>query len=116
MRTIGKHWPRRVRGDYPAICSICGVPYPRSSLVKKADGLWYCPNDRDGRDAVTLSRLNAARRPRPLYGPMDAPVESVSPYSAAGVVPVELEFLIGDDGSQLMGEDGALLISEESAA
>jgi hypothetical protein len=28
-------------------------------MIRKADGQLYCPNDADGRDAVTLTELNA---------------------------------------------------------
>lgn len=114
MRTLPRSWKGRPRGDYAALCSICGVPWPRSRLVKKADGLFYCPDDVRGRDAVTLSRLNAERRQRPQWPPMDAPVEGVSLYSAAGVVPVNWLILVQENGEPLLQEDGDFLLLETS--
>lgn len=66
------NWRNAPRYDYESMCSICGVACPRSKLVKKADGLFYCPDDLPGRDRVTLSRLNAeatrdAYQGRPPY-------------------------------------------------
>ncbi len=57
---ISRHWPKRaLKGDFSANCDICGVLWRRSELTRKADGLLYCPDDADGRDAVTLNDLNA---------------------------------------------------------
>ena len=58
------------------MCDICGVACPRSKLVRKADGLLYCPDDRAGRDAVTLNRLNS-RVPQPRrYPPVEGGFDS----------------------------------------
>lgn len=63
--TIGRRWPTSApRGDYAETCAICQVKYRRSQLVRRADGVLVCQgpgtlNDADGRDAVTLDRLNA---------------------------------------------------------
>lgn len=57
---VGKHRPRSSpRGDSSALCDICGVLWYRSRLVRKADGLLYCPDDVRGLDNVTLSEGNA---------------------------------------------------------
>lgn len=57
---LWKNWRKGApRYDYESMCSICGVACARSLLRKKADGLFYCPDCQPGRDAVTLSRLNA---------------------------------------------------------
>lgn len=61
MKTIPSKWSRAWRGDYECTCDVCGVRWRRSQLKRKADGLLYCPDDMDGRDAVTLSELNASR-------------------------------------------------------
>ncbi len=81
--TIGRHWKAdSPRGDYTAQCSICGSAWPRSQLVRKADGNWYCPNDVKGMDAVTLSRGNAAGAARRRNRvPMDAPVPTKESYT-----------------------------------
>ena len=70
-RSLPRNWRNAPRGDFETLCSICGVAWQRSKLVRKADGLLYCPDDKDGRDAVTLSRLNAARIPRLHHIPQD---------------------------------------------
>lgn len=61
MRTIGRRVPKdRPRGDYTCMCSYCGVMWYRSKLRKDRAGNLACPNEGSGRDAVTLSDLNAA--------------------------------------------------------
>ncbi len=60
MRTIGRHWPSSApRGDYPAYCDYCGVKWRRSLLKRDAAGLFRCPDEGNGRDAVTLAQLEA---------------------------------------------------------
>lgn len=60
-RTIGKRWPKTApRGDYQAACDYCNVMWRRSQLRRDGAGLLVCPDEGDGRDAVTLSELNAA--------------------------------------------------------
>ncbi len=60
MRTIGKKWPSMAaRGDRQAMCSICGVQWLRSQLMRTESGLLACPDEGDERDELTLSRLNA---------------------------------------------------------
>lgn len=61
MLTVGRRWPGSApKGDYACLCDICGVRWRRSQLVEMADGLLYCPDDADGRDPVTLGKLEAA--------------------------------------------------------
>lgn len=62
---LHRNWKNAPRGDFESMCSICGVACARSMLRRKADGLYYCPDCQPGRDAVTLSKLNAAAVPRP---------------------------------------------------
>lgn len=74
MRTIGRHWPANApRGDAPARCSYCGVIWRRSQLARDRSGNLACPDDRAGRDIVTLSLLNAqgAKQNRGSTGPTD---------------------------------------------
>lgn len=68
---LHRNWRFAPRGDFESMCSICGVACARSRLQRKADGMYYCPDCQPGRDAVTLSRLNAAYRPRVTRRPMD---------------------------------------------
>lgn len=85
MRTIGTQWPESRRGDRQAQCDICKVVWYRSQLTRKADGLLYCPDDVDGRDAVTLSVGNAegsrrrGRRPNTGGSLYKDPVEPTPP-------------------------------------
>lgn len=37
------------------MCDICGIGYLRSQLVRKADGLLYCPDDVSGLDRVEIA-------------------------------------------------------------
>lgn len=61
MITVGKRWPRSAKGrDYCAHCDYCGVRWRRSKLTRDASGKLACPDDRRGRDHVTLSQANAA--------------------------------------------------------
>ena len=45
--------------DYPRVADCCGVVYNVSKLVKKADGLYYCPEHRKFQVGIDLSRQNA---------------------------------------------------------
>lgn len=67
------------------MCSICGVACARTKLRRKADALYYCPDCQPGRDAVTLSRLNAQHHPAYRREPMDGGgFDSRGPYTADG--------------------------------
>lgn len=69
MRTIGRRRPKSSpRGDAVGQCSYCGVKWLRSQLVRDRAGLYACPQDRDGRDVVTLSLLNAKSAAEPRGG------------------------------------------------
>ena len=68
MRTIKRHLSRRrPRGDYEALCDLCGVMWHRSKMRKDAAGRLRCPDDIRGRDPVTLARLNAEAAARDGY-------------------------------------------------
>lgn len=41
------------------MCAYCGVHYPRSRLRKDAMGFLVCEAEGQGKDALTLDRLNA---------------------------------------------------------
>ena len=58
MRTIGRKWPSS-RGDYQAMCDVCGVHWRRSQMARKEDGTLVCPDDARGRVAIDLDRANA---------------------------------------------------------
>lgn len=67
MRSLPRNWRDTPRGDFECLCEICGVAWQRSRLTRKADGLLWCADCGVGcRDAVTLSRLNAAAK-RSVY-------------------------------------------------
>jgi len=56
--------PRRYLGPAPAgerrvECAYCGLTWMRSDCIRDAAGRLACPDDQDGRDEVTLARLNA---------------------------------------------------------
>lgn len=58
--TVGHHRPRNLPvGARPALCDICGVLWYNNKLIRKADGLLYCPDDYRGADSVTLAEANA---------------------------------------------------------
>ena len=71
-QTIGRRVrPGLPRGDFHCHCDICGVLWYRSQLRRDGAGRLVCPDEGDGLDAVTLSRLDAEalrrysdRRPR----------------------------------------------------
>lgn len=57
-------------GERRATCDYCGFKWYRSDMRRDASGLLACPDDMEGRDAVTLNRLNSqgtrdVKRPRP---------------------------------------------------
>lgn len=63
MQTIGRKWNSRIKGDYAWKCDYCGMMWKRSKLRKDGAGLFVCPQEGPGRDAVTLTRLNQDRTP-----------------------------------------------------
>lgn len=63
-RTIGKHWPRRLRLTGSGCCDICGVRYSMDKLRKNGDGFWACfgpgtNNDLRGRTMTEISAKQA---------------------------------------------------------
>ena len=81
-RTITRHWPADApRGDTQAACSYCGVRWRRSQMRLDRSGLLVCPDEGDGRDAITLSEGNAAlsRRRGPVRVPPLSGNYSVAP-------------------------------------
>lgn len=62
MRSIGRFWTRKP-GDHVETCDYCGMPWFRSQLRVDGAGLFVCPQEGRGRDAVTLTELNEARTP-----------------------------------------------------
>lgn len=61
VRTISYRWPTNApRGDRSVHCDYCSVRWRRSQCVRDRAGRLACPDDRAGRDEVTLSEMNAA--------------------------------------------------------
>ena len=61
MRTISYRWPKNApRGDRCVFCDYCGVKWRRSQCTRDRSGRLACPDDKKGRDEVTLNELNAA--------------------------------------------------------
>jgi len=61
MRTIGHRWPSSApQGDRSVFCDYCGVKWRRSQCTRDRAGRLACPDDREGKDEVTLSEENAA--------------------------------------------------------
>lgn len=58
MRTIGKRRQYNRNAGIPWHCDICGVKWPAAQLVRNADGLLVCPEDRE-RSRSELGRINA---------------------------------------------------------
>lgn len=79
MPTIGRHHHGSARGNYPARCSLCGVPWPRGKMVKMPGGSLVCPDDR-GPDATTLDRLNARAARSRRRPPTEASDVYVAPH------------------------------------
>jgi hypothetical protein len=74
MRTIPRNWHGRINGG-TATCGICGVRWPRAKLRYDGEGQLVCPDEGRGLDGVTLERMNALYRERPLPRPDSTPVE-----------------------------------------
>lgn len=86
MRTVPNHLSSdRPRGEYEALCSVCGVRWLSSQLRRDASGRWCCPDDyKPGDDSVSLSRANAqgarSSRQRPQrQGPPPEPTKVYTP-------------------------------------
>jgi ribosomal protein L37AE/L43A len=53
---------RKIRAGETAryLCDYCGTRWDSRELYRDAAGLWTCPQEGKGRDAVTLTRANVA--------------------------------------------------------
>lgn len=79
MSTVGPYSPR----DYRRVCDICGVLYNRSRLVKRDDGLFYCPDDSGGLTARGKDRLDAMEsKPRRKIRTESKPRSELPTYEA----------------------------------
>lgn len=95
MRTISRKWRKSLpRGDFQAMCDMCGVNWPRSKLIRKADGLLCCPDDAHGLDVVSLAEGNAQAANARHYGNLtrdganwdkDADVTPINPKAIPSV-------------------------------
>jgi hypothetical protein len=72
MRTIGRHYvgPRR---NWAHACDYCGVTWLRSELTIDSEGLYSCPDDRDGRTAKEIDVLRAEAASEPTSPQTKAP-------------------------------------------
>lgn len=99
------------------MCDICGVMWRRSQLERKADGLLYCPDDRDGRDPVTLARLQAerAKETRAPLPPSDGRMYARGYTAISRVETVDEqqdEWILTESGEPILTEDGIPFLVE----
>jgi len=67
--------------NYRRVCDICGVPYMRTDLTKRQDGLFYCPEDNDRWTTKEKSTIAAqAKKPRIRPVKNAAPKASIDRY------------------------------------
>ena len=60
MLTIPRKYPGSAPpGERKVMCDYCGMAWLRSVCRRDASGFLACPDDQDGRDTVTLDRINA---------------------------------------------------------
>jgi len=69
--SFGRHSGPGTATAYPVMCTVCGSLWPRSKMRRDGSGQLICPDEGDGRDAVTLDRANARIRPLRQKGPSD---------------------------------------------
>lgn len=55
--TLGDR-PQVPPGERRRTCDYCGIEWYQSQMFKDPAGYWRCPDDAEGRDQVTLNRLN----------------------------------------------------------
>lgn len=56
--TIPRRYPSPApAGEYQTECAYCGMTWYRSDLFRDPAGYLVCPDDAEGRDVVTLGRL-----------------------------------------------------------
>lgn len=58
MRTVGSRI--RTGERRRIICDYCGTLWDKRDLHRDAQGLWVCPQEGTGRDAITLTKANVA--------------------------------------------------------
>lgn len=61
MKTIGRKHPNGDPTNYYAICSYCGVLWPRQKLYKDRAKLLVCPDEGTGASALALDEYVAAQ-------------------------------------------------------
>lgn len=93
-KTIGRHKPRSLpKGDYECLCDYCGTVFYRSKLRRDGSGKLFCPDEGEGKDAVTLSQESAQENEPWIRSEHDQGTERRS----IDVAPV-VEILIGPTG------------------
>lgn len=104
MRTVGRRIKNGQRSV--ALCDYCGARFDRRDLVRDASGLLRCPQEGDGRDAVTLNEANVAAAE--AWADRKIP----EPYDP-GQYDKETAAAVGQRTGNLLAEDGAPLITED---
>jgi hypothetical protein len=109
MRTSG----RRIKsGERRRIqCDHCNALFDKRLLHRDGEGLWTCPQEGPGRDAVTLTRGNAEAL-RDFTQRLRVPPEITGRY---GNIPVEALAnksgnILGEDGTPITGEDEVYIL------
>lgn len=109
MRTSGRRIKKGERSR--ALCDHCGARWDRRELVRDASGLLRCPQEGDGRDAVTLTEANVAAAEawadRKIPEPYDPGMYDKETAAAVGQ---RTGNLLAEDGTPLTGEDGVYLL------
>lgn len=93
MPTVTSRW-RHLPGDFTAMCSVCGVCWHRSRMVRDSMNRLLCPDDVRGLNEQVLDRGNAdgatrqRQRSREVAG-FDADDGSVTPPQRLTIDDVE---------------------------
>ncbi len=61
MRTMPRNYSFPApAGERRVACDYCGMTWYRSQMVRDTAGRLACPDDMDGRDEVTLDKINSS--------------------------------------------------------
>jgi hypothetical protein len=109
LRTSG----RRIRKDERAraTCDFCGARFDLRDLTRDASGLLRCPQEGDGRDAVTLNEANVAAAEAWADRKMPEPYDP-GQYDKETAVALGQRTgnILQEDGTPITGEDGVYLL------
>ncbi len=111
MKTSGRK--KRSGERCRSLCDRCGTLWDRRLLRLDGEGMLVCPQEGNGRDGATLTRLNVAHAK--AYGDRMIPVRT-DPGVYQRETPVPIESLTGiillEDGTRLASEDDFFLAQE----